>query len=163
MRLFTAVDLPSEVLNRLDRLLVALRPEALVKWSPVDNLHITTKFVGQWDESRLDELDDALSSLRVREPFEVELEGLGWFPNERSPRVLWIGAHGGSQLLSFGRATDQRLEKLGIKREDREFAPHLTLARIKSPVSLSRLRRKIDEMQPATMGKFFVTSFALFR
>ena len=61
MRLFTALDLPPDVLLRLERLLAALRPEASIKWSPLDNLHITTKFIGEWPEKRVDELDAALA------------------------------------------------------------------------------------------------------
>jgi 2'-5' RNA ligase len=163
MRLFTAIDLPPDVLQRLERLLSALRPEALIKWSPLDNLHVTTKFIGEWPEARVDELHEALLSLLPRDPFEVEVKGLGWFPTERSPRVLWAGVQGGEPLARLARDTDERLMALEIEREDRDFSPHLTLARIKNPVPLSRLRAKVKEMQPAAMGRFPVSQFALFR
>lgn len=163
MRLFTAIDLPSDVLLRLDRLLSALRPEALIKWNPLDNLHITIKFIGEWPEPRLDELHEALSSLLPREPLEVEVKELGWFPSERSPRVLWAGVHGNERLLNLVRETEDRLAGLGIKREERQFSPHLTLARIKNPVPLARLRQKVEEMQPAALGHFSASQFALFR
>lgn len=163
MRLFTAIDLPADVLLRLERLVSALRPEALIKWSPLDNLHITTKFIGQWPESRLQELDDALTSLVPREPFEAEVKELGWFPNERSPYVLWAGVQGGNSLLTLARETEERLAGLGIRKDDRGFAPHLTLARIKNPVPLARLRQRVQEARPASLGKFPVTQFALFR
>ncbi len=163
MRLFTAIDLPSEILLRLERLLIALRPEAFIKWSPLDNLHITTKFIGEWPESRLEELHGALSALTRRDGFDIELKGLGWFPNEHSPRVLWAGIQGGSALAQLVHDTDELLAPLGIKKEDREFAPHLTLARIKNPVPLRRLRQKVQEMQPAGLGRFPVSHFSLFR
>ncbi|MBV9406313.1 MAG: RNA 2',3'-cyclic phosphodiesterase [Acidobacteriaceae bacterium] len=163
MRLFTAIDLSPEVLDRLERLLSALRPEALIKWSPVDNLHITTKFIGSWEEARLDELNGALASLVPRASFDLEIRDLGWFPNERSPRVLWAGVHGAEPLIALARETEERLEQLGIKKEEREFAPHLTLARIKNPAPLRRLRTKVEEMRPAALGKFPVTGFALYR
>ncbi len=163
MRLFTAIDLPSDVLLRLERLLSALRPEALIKWSPLDNLHVTTKFIGEWPESRFDELHEALSSIAPRHPFEMELKDLGWFPNERSPRVLWAGVHDRAALLELVHDTEERLLPLGIKKEDREFAPHLTLARIKGPVPLRRLRQKVQEMQPAALGEFSVSRFSLYR
>ncbi len=163
MRLFTAIDLPTDVLLRLERLMSALRPEALINWSPLDNLHITTKFIGQWPESRLGEVEEALSSLLPRSPFDVEVKDLGWFPNERSPRVLWAGVHGGEPLNQLAQQTEGRLESLGIKKEDRPFAPHLTLGRIKNPVPMRRLRQKVQELQPAALGKFAVAHFALFR
>jgi RNA 2',3'-cyclic 3'-phosphodiesterase len=164
MRLFTAIDLPSDILLRLDRLLSALRPEALIKWSPIDNLHITTKFIGEWPELRVPELHDTLHRVVVkRQPFEVELKDLGWFPGERSPRVLWLGAENSSDLSILARDIEEALLTLGIPKEDRGFSPHLTLARIKGPVPLSNLRRKVQEMQPAAIGKFLVTHFSLFR
>jgi RNA 2',3'-cyclic 3'-phosphodiesterase len=163
MRLFTAIDLPSEVLLRLDRLLIALRPEALINWSPLDNLHITTKFIGQWPESRLEEVHEALSGVAPREAIPIELRDLGWFPNERSPRVLWIGVHGSVALLELVHETEERLGALGIKKEDREFAPHMTLARLKRPVPLYSLRQKVEDMQPAALGHFPVSHFSLFR
>lgn len=163
MRIFTAIDLPSTTLLRLERLLSALRPEAQLKWSPLDNLHITTKFIGEWPETRFTELTNALSSLPPCEPFPVVLKDLGWFPNSRSPRVLWVGVHGGEALAELARCTEEKLEELGIPKESREFSPHLTLARIKGPVSLSKLRQKIEEMEAAELGEFPVSSFSLYR
>ena len=163
MRLFTAIDLPNDVLLRLDRLLTVLRPEALIKWSPLDNLHITTKFIGEWPESRLPELHEALAHVAPRATFDIEVRDLGWFPNERSPRVLWAGVHGGDALLQLAHDTEKGLEALGIKSEDRPFTAHLTLARIKNPVPMQRLRQRVQELQPAALGKFPVSHFALFR
>jgi RNA 2',3'-cyclic 3'-phosphodiesterase len=163
MRLFTAIDLHPDVLLRLERLLSALRPEALINWSPLDNLHVTIKFIGKWSESRIDELDQTLASLVPREPFDVELKELGWFPNERSPRILWAGVHGGDRLLELARETDELLAKLGIQKESRSFSPHLTLARIKNPVPLDRLKQRLEEVNPAPFGNFSVTHFALYR
>ncbi|MDQ2712954.1 MAG: RNA 2',3'-cyclic phosphodiesterase [Acidobacteriota bacterium] len=163
MRLFLAIDLPHQVLFRLDRLLSALRPEALITWSPLDNLHITTKFIGEWPENRIHELHVALLELPPRDSFEVELSGLGWFPNKRSPRVLWAAVDGGESLKSLAHDVEDRLAELGIKPEEREFSPHLTLARIKHPAPLGRLRQKVEEMQKIEIGKFPVSHFTLFR
>lgn len=164
MRLFTGIDLPSDMLLRLERLISALRPEALIKWSPIDNLHITTKFIGEWPEARLAELDGALSALHPVMPFEIQIRDLGWFPNERAPRVLWAGIHGGEALRKLAYTTEQHLEStLGIPAENRNYEPHLTLARIKNPVPLQRLRAKVREMQPAELGSFHVNRFVLYR
>ncbi len=163
MRLFTAIDLPAEMLLRLERLLSALRPEALIKWSPLDNLHITTKFIGEWQEQRLDELHNALAGLTPREPFDLEIRDLGWFPNERSPRVLWAGVHASPALKQLMAETEERLLALGVPKEDKPNNPHLTLARIKGPVPLRNLRKKVDELQPAELGTISVRHFCLFR
>ena len=163
MRLFTAIDLPAGVRLRLERLLSALRPEAPIKWSPLDNLHITTKFIGEWPEQRLDEIHDVLSQIAPREPFEISLRELGWYPNERAPRVLWVGVHAGPELTALAQQIETRLEALGVAREERPFSPHLTLARIKNPAPLQALRQKIERLQPAELGHFRVSHFSLFR
>ena len=163
MRIFTAIDLPPEILLRLERLIVALRPEALINWSPLDNLHITTKFIGEWPESRMEELDQALAQLVTRDPFEVEVKELGWFPHTRAPRVFWAGGGGGPQLATLAYDIEERLLPLGIKKEDRQFSPHLTLARIKTPVPLAGLCDKVQQMQSTVFGKFQVSHFTLFR
>ena len=163
MRLFTAIDLPAEMLLRMERLLSALRPEALIKWSPLDNLHITTKFIGEWPERRLDELHEALNGLTPRATFDVEVRDLGWFPNERSPRVLWAGVHAGPALKQLMAETEERLLALGVAKEEKANNPHLTLARIKNPAPLRNLRKAVDELQPAEMGTFPVRHFCLFR
>lgn len=163
MRLFTAVTLPQEILLRLERLIHVLRPEALVKWSPLDNLHITTKFIGEWPDVRLEELDSCLRELTARRSFEVEISELGWFPNERSPRVLWAGVRGGDSLKQLGRDTEEGLAAIGVKRDEREYSPHLTLARLKSPVPLRGLKQRVQELQPAAIGSFTASEFTLFR
>ena len=163
MRLFTAIDLPSDILRRLERLLSALRSEALINWSPLDNLHVTTKFIGEWPEGRIQELHEALRCLTRRQPFDVEVKQLGWFPHERSPRVLWVGIEGGQPLHTLAKETEDALTPLSIAREQRDFSPHLTMARIKHAVPLSNLRARVNEMQPAEMGRFSVSHFSLFR
>jgi 2'-5' RNA ligase len=163
MRLFTAISLPDEMIWKLERLLNVLRPEALIKWSPLDNLHITTKFIGEWPAERLPELEHALEGLLPRQPFSVELRDLGWFPNERSPRVLWAGIHAPPDLAQLAHDTEQCLARVGVPVEDRPFTPHLTLARVKNPVPLNQLRAKVQELQPAAMGSFQVKEFHLFR
>ena len=163
MRLFTAIELPPHLLLRLERLLSALRPEAQVNWSPLDNLHITTSFIGNWPETRLAELTHALGSLSPRQGFEVDLKEFCWFPNDRSPHVLSIGTEPCNPLQKLVEDTGDCLEKLGIAKEKRDYTPHLTLARIKRPVPLQRLRQKLDSFEPSTFGAFEVRSFHLYR
>ncbi len=94
MRLFTGIDLREDVRERLERLLMHLRPCAHLKWSPVYNLHVTLKFIGEWPEDKLPELEAALRSIAPREPIAAEVKGLGWYPNPHHPRVFWVGVQG---------------------------------------------------------------------
>jgi len=64
--LFVAIDIPAEIKDALRYFVDRLRPTAKISWSPVDNLHITTKFIGEWPELRLDEIKGALTALPRR-------------------------------------------------------------------------------------------------
>jgi 2'-5' RNA ligase len=159
MRLFTALDLPPDMLLHL----AALRPEAAIKWSPIDNLHITTKFIGEWPDARLDELDAQLQPLRFRALLDIDLHNLGWFPNAHAPRVLWAGVDGGTALPVLAAQTEDALTSLGIAKDPHGFSPHLTLARVKHPVPLQRLRAKVEELQKTPIGHFRAAHFFLYR
>ena len=163
MRLFTAIELPPHVLLLLERLLSALRPEAQIHWSPLDNLHITTSFIGSWPEARLEELTSALRDLSPREHFEVKLKDFCWFPNSRSPHVLSVGTEYCEPLQRLAEDTRDCLERLGVPRDNRAYTPHLTLARIKRPVPLQRLRQKLEAFEPSSFSTFEVQSFSLYR
>lgn len=167
MRLFTAIDIPEDVRANLRALLARWKPLAPIHWSPVRNLHITTKFIGEWPEARIDEIKTALSAIPCKGPIEIEVRGLGWFPNDRRPRVLWVGIReagegAGERLMNLVRATEQALAALGVPVEERPFAPHLTLARIREAVPLDALRSAIVKKTGADFGAFRAEEFSLY-
>src|SRR5271166_2074651 len=131
MRLFTGLDLSPEVVRALDALLDRLRPVARLKWSPPANLHITTRFIGEWPAERLADLRAALGGIPSHPAIPIHIRNLGFFPNPHSPRILWAGVEAAPDLAALASETDHALSPLGLKPEDRPFSPHLTLARIK--------------------------------
>lgn len=163
MRLFTAIDLSPEVLGNTEAILKALRPTAPIKWSPPSNLHITTKFIGEWPESRLDELIAAVGPVATRAAFDVSVGGLGWFPNPRNPRVLWAGVEAGDSLAALVRDTDAALAKIGITPESKPFSPHLTLARIRETQPIEGLRAAVSKLESPSLGQFTADRFWLYR
>ncbi len=162
MRLFTAIDIPEEVRHNLRTLVERLRPSARISWSPVENLHVTTKFIGEWPEGRLEEIKTALLSVGSPGRTEITVRQLGWFPNAHSPRVFWAGVHGGRELEMIARATECAIEAVGVPKEDRKFSPHLTLARIRERVPLDALRAAIEALPSFEFGSFEVASFYLY-
>src|ERR1051326_4319026 len=115
MRLFTAIDLPDAVLENLAALIERLKPAASIKWSPRANLHITTKFIGEWPEERLPELKQALGALPARERFEVQIRNLGYYPNPHSPRVFFAGIEAPPDLAALARDIDGVLARIGVE------------------------------------------------
>ena len=162
MRLFTGLDLPPEVVENLERLLERLRPTARIQWSPPENLHITTKFIGEWPDERVDELKTALAGVEMASPIPVHIRRVGFFPNPHSPRVFWCGIEAPG-LEKLARATDQVTAGLGVPGEKRAFSPHLTLARIKERVDLQPLRETIAAMPSLDFGQFIVDRFFLYQ
>jgi 2'-5' RNA ligase len=162
MRLFSGIDLPGGVAENIDRLLKLLEPAARINWTPVANLHLTTKFIGEWPEERVPELEEALAGVPRPGPVTIGVRGLGFFPNARSPRVFWAGVDA-PQLAGVAAATDRALEPLGIAPEKRAYSPHLTLARIKAPVPLQALRERIGRLASQEFGEFTARRFFLYR
>jgi len=161
MRLFTGLDLPGEVVGNLEALVARLKPTARIQWSPPANLHITTKFIGEWPEERLPELQAALSVLPVRLEIEVVVAKVGFYPHERSPRVFWCGVEAPG-LEALATHTDAATASLGVGRENRAYSPHLTLARIKDRPDLRPLLNAIGPGE-LDFGRFTARSFFLYR
>ena len=163
MRLFTSIDLSVETREQITSLLATLRPTAKLNWSPPENLHITTKFIGEFPENRLAELNSALAAMAARAPFDITISGLGWFPNPHQPRSFWAGIHASEGLPELAKATDLALQPLGIARESKPYSPHLTLARVRSPgVELHVLRGAIAQLPTVEFGRFAVSGFHLY-
>jgi 2'-5' RNA ligase len=163
MRLFVGLPIPDPVQSSLRALLNRLRPLADFRWSPVENLHVTTKFIGEWPESRLDELKRALATATAPGPVDIAVRGLGWFPNPHHPRVFWAGVEGGEALRSLAAATDEAAARLGIVKEDRAFRPHLTLARLKAPTTpLESIRRGVASLDSQDFGGFRARASVLY-
>jgi RNA 2',3'-cyclic 3'-phosphodiesterase len=163
MRLFTAIDLPQELVRKLTAVIDHLRPTARINWSPAANLHITTKFIGEWPDAELERLTGALAALGPREPIPIELRGVGFFPNPHSPRVFWAAIRAGETLPELARETNAALAAIGIAAEPRLFSPHLTLARIKTPVPMQPLREAIALLPSTEFGAFAADRFYLYR
>jgi RNA 2',3'-cyclic 3'-phosphodiesterase len=162
MRLFTGIDPQDEVRERLERLLVHLRPCAHLKWSAVYNLHVTLKFIGEWPEGKLPQLEAALRTVAPRQPIQADVKGLGWFPNPHYPRVFWVAVDAGDALASLVKDIDAATAPLGIAAENRAFNAHLTLARIKEPAPLQTLRTAIAQLESVDFGSFAVDRFYLY-
>ena len=163
MRLFTAIDISPEAKDDLRALLDRLRPLARLSWSPVDNLHVTTKFIGEWPLERLEEMKRTLARVPTSGPIEISVRGLGWFPNPKSPRVFWAGVHGAETLAGLAAATEAATAKAGVPEETRAFSPHLTLARIRERVALSALHKAIAGLSSDDFGSFQAEAFFLYQ
>jgi 2'-5' RNA ligase len=161
MRLFTGIAIAPHILDRLERLLEELRPLARLNWAPIQNLHITSKFIGEWPEPRLAELERALARIPAPGAIGITVARFGFFPNPHHPRVLFAGVQSGPALADLARSIDEALTPLGCAREERPYSPHLTLAKIKNE-DIRGLREHIASMKNPDFGSFDAVDFQLY-
>lgn len=147
MRLFVALEIPSEIRSRI----AALPRDRQMKWVEPDNLHLTLKFIGEQPEEKLEAICAALATVRFP-PMEIRLRGLGWFP-----RVFWAGVEAPDSLARMAKDIEQVLVPLGVTPESRPYSPHLTLARVKQPIA--RPPKDPDK----DFGVFMVREFILYQ
>ncbi len=145
LRLFVACALPDEMRRALGRIQDDLRSAlggGRLRWVRPEAIHVTLKFLGEVEESRVDEITSALRS--AVEPFELRLSasgGLGGFGGARL-RVVWVGLEGDVEgLASLAGRVETALAPLGFPSERRPFAAHLTLARVPDQVPSAERRQ----------------------
>lgn len=162
MRLFTGLSLSPTALQQADEILTELRTAADLRWSPLPNLHITTAFIGQWDEGRLEDLKSTLAGLLLPGPIAITLAGFGFFPNPHHPTTLFLAAKPEPALTALAQGMETALATLGQPREDRPYHPHVTLARI-ARENVVQLRFRIASMQKLfPLATFEATAFHLY-
>ena len=162
MRLFIGLDVPYEMRRNLELVLQLLKPTAQISWSPLSNLHITNRFIGEWPEARLEELGSALLGVPRPGELRISIRGIGWYPNPHHPRVLYAGISAPEALTQLARDTDAACCTIGMAREVRDFRPHLTLARIKGAADLVALRAAIASLPTADFGTYSAAQYHLY-
>jgi RNA 2',3'-cyclic 3'-phosphodiesterase len=167
VRLFVALEIPSAVRDNLAALIGELREVAAQmrgkgpRWVRPENLHVTLKFIGEAAPEKLDAIRGALAKVWSASPVDIQCRGLGFFPNEKRPQVLWAGLDVSSNLPQLASDVDRALEAVGFAREKRAFTPHLTLARFDAPRLTEELRAAINNASSRELGSFVAREFHL--
>jgi 2'-5' RNA ligase len=144
VRLFTAIELgeraraqAAAVVSSLRRRVEKSAPGARLTWIPEERMHLTVRFIGEVDASRAERIIGALREPLPLPPFTIGFGSLGAFPPKGPPRVLWIGVEDGRDaLVRVESALSDRLQAVGVPKEDRPYKPHLTMARVRESAGL---------------------------
>jgi 2'-5' RNA ligase len=142
IRSFIAIETPPDVKADISKVQEGLRTtNADVRWESIEKFHITLKFLGNVEEPRLNSLADRLEeALGAFALFNMRYQGVGCFPNQHRPRVIWIGAENEDGTLTKIQETIEKVaEHFGFQREERKFHPHITIGRVKSSKNLKVL------------------------
>src|SRR5438876_6783971 len=146
------MEIPIRTRENLATLMALLRAITREpRWVRSDNLHVTLKFLGEVAEDELAAVETALGRIRSDQAVTLEFRGLGFFPNEKKPRVFWAGIAASSNLKTLAADIEGAMEKCGIAREKRDFSPHLTLAPLQRPLP-EALRKAIAETARREFG-----------
>ena len=134
IRAFIAIELPHDIQTHLEEISSQLKDrlkDVPIRWVPVENIHLTLKFLGNVSLESLEMLTEVMQTVAVsHQTFEISVGGLGAYPKEHRPRVIWIGVEAPAVLHSTMRSLEAETARLGYALEERPFSPHLTLGRI---------------------------------
>jgi len=162
VRLFVALEIPDGVRETIAQLIGELKLlDNSWKWTRAENLHVTLKFLGETPQEKLKSVCDALRSVSCELPIPVNFRGLGFFPNERRPRVLWIGMEAPLTLTALAASTEVALAGIGVPREEGAFTPHLTLARSKDGRLSEKMRTALAKYAFRQFGVMNASAFHL--
>jgi 2'-5' RNA ligase len=158
MRLFVGLDLPWAARRRLAMLGVGGIPGA--RWVPIENYHLTLRFIGEVPAHRAEEIDLALGALRGRR-FVLELSGVGTFAKGGRDTTLWAGVVRNPALEHLAGKIETALQRAGLPPERRRFTPHVTLARLDNP-PVDKLAGFVQAHNLFRAGPIEVEHFTLF-
>jgi 2'-5' RNA ligase len=169
VRSFLAIDLLSPMQTRLEELISIFRRRnnLPVRWVSGKNIHLTLKFLGESEPSRLKQLGDKLDHrLKAYEPFEIRIGGLGAFPSTSNPRVVWIGVQAPPVLEKLVREIEDISTSEGYERENRRCSPHLTLGRVSHMADRMQpqiIKEALQKVQVAELGMVRVESIVMMK
>jgi 2'-5' RNA ligase len=166
IRAFVAANLDADLKAALaivqDRLKAS---RADVGWVRPENLHLTLKFLGQVEESRISAIGEAIAAAAAEcGPVRLIFQGLGAFPRPREARVVWIGlSHGAEALAELQARIEAGLDSLGFAREARSFTAHLTLGRVRGPAHREQLARALTGAPAEALGEMVLDRIELMK
>src|SRR6266705_5449686 len=165
IRAFIAVEIDPQVIDKISAAINQLKSRVSgVRWVNVTNIHLTLKFLGDVEESQINQIGAALEAqLHPFPRFTINAKGLGVFPDLRRPRILWFGLTG-NELARLTTTVESALLPLGFAPEKRSFTPHLTIGRWRQfdrpPLTLEQ---ELEHWQHYEFGRSTVDQVILFR
>jgi 2'-5' RNA ligase len=155
IRTFIAIELPEPVKLGLRKLQNSLKSSesGFAKWVNPDGIHITLKFMGNMDIKNINTITSAIrEACKEITPFQIQLQELGAFPSLKRVQIVWVGLTGDLPLLlKLQKNIDNKLSGIGYPKEEREFVPHITLARMRDNVTITERQNLGDVISRTTI------------
>jgi len=138
LRLFVAIAIPEPVRDeiiRVQRELQPLVPRNVARWTRPDQSHLTLRFLGDVSADSVENLNKSVAAVcRNAQPLSLRAEGVGFFPNPRSPRVIWVGIYDGAgRLMDLQQQIETAVGPFSREAGEKNFTGHATLGRLRNP------------------------------
>jgi len=133
VRAFLAIPLTRQLQESIRSLQTSLQPRIQgVRWTRPENMHLTLNFFGDTTQESLEKIKVSVLSVKgCQRPFPLEVKGLGAFPSQHRPRVIWLDLEPKEQLRQLHGNCLRALHAVGVATETRPYSPHLTIGRLR--------------------------------
>jgi len=154
MRAFIAIPCPDELKEGMLGIQERIKDTGKLTLVKPENIHLTMKFLGEVDEDKIPDITERLDFLSEQQDFDISLKGIGAFPGMDYIRVVWVGVDkGAGDIIKIHSEIDHNLKEMNFKK-DKNFHPHLTIARVKFPKNKEELRDIIQKNSARDFGSF---------
>jgi len=163
MRVFIAIPCPDELKEGMVEIQESIKDLGKLTLVKPENIHITMKFLGEVEEGKIPDINKRLDNLSELQSFDISLKGVGVFPSMDYIRVVWVGVDkGADRITEIHSEIDRKLNELNFKK-DKNFHPHLTIARVKFLKKKEELRNIIQKDSAMDFGSFKAERIELMR
>lgn len=157
MRLFFGLEIPEEVTERLTQVMNGVD---CVRWQRPEQLHLTLCFLGEISQHQAADVH-AVAGLVPFTPFDLMLDGVGFFGDDFKPRAVWAGIAGDAPLKALQKRLTQALTSVGVVLQERKFKPHITLGRMKGRPLL--FQDYLEAHKSLSSRPFHIRNFCLYQ
>jgi RNA 2',3'-cyclic 3'-phosphodiesterase len=163
-RTFIAVNIKAgeELVKMVSKLVTELKNES-IKWVDINQMHMTLAFLGDTEDETIEQVS-AMLKLQCNGFGEINfmISELGVFRNISDPRVIWAGIKSIGKLEDLYNEIKEGLNRIGVKTEERQFNPHLTIGRVKWLKDRSVLERLIEQYKKTIFQESSISEVVLY-
>jgi 2'-5' RNA ligase len=170
LRLFIAIPIPEPVRDEIIRVqqeLQPLVPRAVARWARSNQFHLTLRFLGAVPADGVEDLKKSVGAVcQNARPLSLRAEGVGFFPNPRSPRVIWMGINDrAGQLADLQRQIETAVGPFSPEPGERNFTGHVTLGRLKNPkpADIRDLAARAQSLEKRLFGEWTAYEIEIIR
>jgi 2'-5' RNA ligase len=165
VRVFLSIEIEDQTLLSRIRIIQQRLDQTAAKMKIVkgENIHFTLRFFGDTPLTRIDQIKTRLDTIEFN-PIEIEVAGVGSFPNRRRPRIIWIGVtHNAPKVLKLKDEIDSSLIDIGYQPEKRKYTPHATIARVRHVKDSKRIADNLEHLASEVIGQMTITKITMMK